>query len=55
MSGAVKPFGLSLDVWAYRRRELYSLVVAAFEKLCLLSVLVRGRGRGRPAAHAARR
>jgi hypothetical protein len=41
VSGAIAPFGLDFDVAAHKRRELYGMIVGAFEKNGLLASLVR--------------
>ena len=41
VSGAVAPFGIDFDVFERKRRELYGLIVGAFEKCGLLATLVR--------------
>ena len=36
-----RPFGIDFDVWRYTRKELYALIVGAFERHDLLQILVR--------------
>jgi len=41
VSGAITPFGIDFDVFVYKRKELYGMLVGAFEKHGLLATLVR--------------